>query len=315
MKKGYSLLVLLLLAFTAACGGSGQQPAAEGSQGAAESAGAQTGAQEKRIVSLSMPHTSNLLALGIKPYGAVTQGGKNFLPHVADMLTGTVNLGNSQEPNLEAIVAAAPDLIIGQDELLKDNREAIEKIAPLYSLPAFGELTWRDQLVKLGEETGRSEQAEAFLAEYDEKLAAIKDKVRQTVGEGTVMVLRVMPKELRLYGMDRSYGSLLYQDLGLNPVPGLEKLPEGPQSISRELLPEYDADHILLEVSSSDDAQQLYKELQGSEIWKSMTAVKNGNVHMIEQQPWLDYSAMGMMKSLELAETLFEKEASAGTGS
>ncbi|RED65135.1 hypothetical protein [Cohnella phaseoli] len=83
MKKGYVLICLLLLVFTVACGannannassasgandGNGQQPVAEGSQGAAES----SAAQEKRIVSLSIPHTSNLLALGIKPYGAVT---------------------------------------------------------------------------------------------------------------------------------------------------------------------------------------------------------------------------------------------------
>ncbi|RED65136.1 ABC transporter substrate-binding protein [Cohnella phaseoli] len=230
------------------------------------------------------------------------------------MLSGTVNLGSSQEPNLEALVDAAPDLIIGQDELMKGSRETIEKIAPLYTVPVFGELSWRDQLVKLGEELGRSQEAAAFLGEYDAKLAAIKEKVQQTVGEGTVMVLRVMPKELRLYGLDRSYGSLLYQDLGLKPVAGLEKLAEGPEAISRELLPSYDADHILLEVASSDDAQQLYRELNESAIWNGMKAVKAGNIHMIEQQPWLDYSAMGMMKSLELAETLFEKGSAGGAG-
>lgn len=55
---------------------------------------------DKRIVSLSILHTSNLLALGIQPYGVVTQAG----------------------------------IIIGQDELLKGNQAGLEKIAPVYSL-------------------------------------------------------------------------------------------------------------------------------------------------------------------------------------
>ncbi|GAA3408663.1 iron-siderophore ABC transporter substrate-binding protein [Paenibacillus hodogayensis] len=303
----------LLLLVTAACsGGESRANVAETKMEGAtaakndskpEASGPE--ADKKRIVSLSILHTSNLLALGIQPYGAVTQAGKDFLPHVADMLKGTVNLGNSQEPNLEAVVQAAPDLIIGQDELLKSNKEQIEKIAPLYSLPALGTLTWREQLVKLGEATGRVKEAHSFLAEYDAKLAKVKENVKKTAGDDTVMVLRIMPKELRLYGLDRSYGSLLYQDLGLKPVKGLDKLPNGPQAISREVLPEYDADRILLEVSPTSDAQTLYKELQASAIWTNMKSVKNGHVYMIDQQPWLDYSAMGMMKSLELADTLF----------
>lgn len=328
MKKLFLVLSLSLLLIIAACGGNSvnTEPTVNNNSAATDaavtdstatdapaaspegSASEQPKAEQQRIVALSIVHTSNLLALGIKPYGAVTQAGKNFLPHVADMLEGTLNMGSSQEPNLEAVVDAAPDLIIAQDELFKDGTTEIEKIAPVYSLPAFGELTWREQLLKLGEELDRVAEAEAFLTQYDEKLAQIKETVKQAVGEETVMVLRVMPKEIRLYGLDRSYGSLLYEDLGLNPVPGLENPGEGPQAISREVLPQYDADHILLEVSSNDDSQQLYKELQESAIWNNMKAVKNGNVHMIEQQPWLDYSAMGMMKSLELADTLFVSE-------
>jgi len=295
MKSRLFIAVLLVVSVCAACSGKGN---------VTEEKGASPGTKEKRIVSVSIVHTSNLLALGIKPYGAVTQAGKDFLPHVADLLEGTVNLGSSQDPNLEAVVEASPDLIIAQDELTKDKSQ-LEKIAPVYSLPAFGALSWREQLVQLGEATGRQKEADDFLSKYDSKLLEVKDKIKQVVGDDTVMVIRVMPKEIRLYGMDRSYGSLLYQDLGLRPVPGIEKLPEGPQAISREVLPEYDADRMLLEVSKTSDGQQLYEELQSSAIWKNLKAVKNGNVMMIDQQPWLDYSAMGMMKSLELAESLF----------
>ncbi|ANY68361.1 hypothetical protein BBD42_19190 [Paenibacillus sp. BIHB 4019] len=311
MSKFHRIFILMLLVIVTACGGNaGTQPEGAAADGAATASSSPAAAVDtnsagdKRIVSLSILHTSNLLALGIQPYGAVTQAGKDFLPHAAPLLEGTVNLGNSQEPNLEAIVDAAPDLIIGQDELLKGNRAELEKIAPVYSLPAFGEMTWREQLLELGKETGREQEAHQFMTDYDEKLAKVKANVKQAIGEDTVLVIRVMAKEIRLYGLDRSYGSLLYEDLGLNPVAGLEKFPEGPQAISREVLPEYDADRILLEVAKADEAQALYAELQNSAIWNNMKAVKNGHIYMIEQQPWLDYSALGMLKSLELADSL-----------
>ncbi|MCE5172271.1 ABC transporter substrate-binding protein [Paenibacillus profundus] len=271
---------------------------------------AKAAGSDKRIAVLSIPFTSDLLALGITPAGAVTQKGKEFLPHVADLLNNTQNLGNSQEPNLEAIVSIEPELIIAQEELIQGKKEELEKIAPTIVLN-FRNSTWQDQLSQLGKATGREKEADAFISNYNQEAASAKEKVKQALGDETVMVLRVLKKEFRVYGLDRNYGSLLYEDLGIKPAKGLENMgqgKEGPQAISRELLPDFDPDHILLEVSADAAAQQLFKELEESAIWKNMKAVKNGNVHAIEQQPWLDYSAIGQLKSLEEAVKLFTQK-------
>ncbi|GAV14695.1 ABC transporter substrate-binding protein [Paenibacillus sp. NAIST15-1] len=312
--KILTCICTLLVMITAAC--SGQVPSNKQSE-SGKSLQVQTATSDtkppadiagadKRIAVLSIPFTSDLLALGITPIGAVTQKGKDFLPHVTDLLPHTQNLGNSQDPNLEALVNVEPDLIIAQEELIK-GKDELEKIAPTIVLN-FKQSTWQEQLQQLGKALGKEKEAEAFIADYKQKAATAKETIKQVLGDETVLVLRVMKKELRVYGLDRNYGSLLYQDLGIKPAKGLESIgrgKEGPQSISSELLPDFDPDHILLEVSADKAAQQLFKELEDSSIWKHLKAVKNGNVHAIEQQPWLDYSALGQLKSLDEAVNLF----------
>ncbi|MBG9736927.1 ABC transporter substrate-binding protein [Paenibacillus alvei] len=315
--KILTCICTLLIMITAACSG---QVASNKQSGSGNSSQVQTVTSDtkppadivgadKRIAVLSIPFTSDLLALGITPIGAVTQKGKEFLPHVADLLQHTQNLGNSQDPNLEALVNAEPDLIIAQEELIK-GKDELEKIAPTMVL-SFKQSTWEEQLQQLGKALGKEKEAEVFIADYKQKAAIAKESIEQALGDETVLVLRVMKKELRVYGLDRNYGSLLYRDLGIKPAKGLENIgrgKEGPQAISSEVLPDFDPDHILLEVAADSAAQQLFKELEDSAIWKNLKAVKNSNVHAIAQQPWLDYSALGQLKSLDEAMTLFTRK-------
>ncbi|EJW15803.1 ABC-type Fe3+-hydroxamate transport system, periplasmic component [Paenibacillus alvei DSM 29] len=122
---------------------------------------------DKRIAVLSIPFTSDLLALGITPIGAVTQKGKEFLPHVADLLQHTQNLGNSQDPNLEALVNAEPDLIIAQEELIK-GKDELEKIAPTMVL-SFKQSTWEEQLQQLGKALGKEKRPRRLLLIINKK--------------------------------------------------------------------------------------------------------------------------------------------------
>lgn len=47
------------------------------------------------------------------------------------------------------------------------------------------------------------------------------------------MAVRVTAKEVRVMGMKRPVGPLLYQDLGLKPAKGVEKINKAYQVVSR----------------------------------------------------------------------------------
>ena len=53
--------------------------------------------------------------------------------------------------------------------------------------------------------------------------------------------------------------------------------------------------------------KQRFKQLQETPIWKDLKAVKGKHVYIINDQPWLDYSALGNKMAMDEAEKMFTK--------
>jgi iron complex transport system substrate-binding protein len=123
------------------------------------------------------------------------------------------------------------------------------------------------------------------------------------------MAVRITAKELRVFGTRRPMGPLLFDDLGLKPAKGVEKVSKDKafDIISQEVLPDYDADAIFVIVNREEAAEKLFKQIEGNPIWQGLKAVKSKNVYMIPDQPWLDYSALGSKMALDDAEKKFAK--------
>jgi iron complex transport system substrate-binding protein len=270
--------------------------------------GENTAGKEVRIASLSIHLTNNLLALGIIPVGSVVGGDlKTFLPHVADLLTNTKPLGNASDPDMEALLAVKPDVIY-VDQQFAGTVSKYEKIAKTVVFN-LDEGTWRDHLRRIGKLVNREQQAEDFIKDNMAQAERVKKLIHAKIGDGTVMAVRVTAKELRVFGMRRPMGPILFKDLGLKPAKGVEKISKDKSYdvISQEVLPDYDADAIFIVVNNQDGAQKLYQQLQNSPIWQGLKAVKANHVYLIPDQPWLDYSAMGNKMSLDYAEKIFSK--------
>ena len=73
--------------------------------------------------------------------------------------------------NIEAIVAAKPDLILGQVYHTEAVREELEAIAPVIDIPGNEDGDWRDRLRIVGNILGKTEHAETIIAETEAKLA------------------------------------------------------------------------------------------------------------------------------------------------
>ena len=83
----------------------------------------------QKIVVLSNEGTEALLALGVKPVGAVQSWlGDPWYDHITDDMQGVEVVGTESEVNLEKIASLKPDLIIGtkiRQEAVYDQLSAI----------------------------------------------------------------------------------------------------------------------------------------------------------------------------------------------
>ncbi|WP_019908824.1 AraC family transcriptional regulator [Paenibacillus sp. HW567] len=241
--------------------------------------------EPKHIISLFPAATDYLLALGIVPQAASSneEGSDQFPTYLADRLKGKQNLGWQVEPNFESILAADPDLIIGQD-FMGDSFESLNKIAPTLFAEKVkdeqGIIRMKTSLLKMGEMLGKTEQAKQVIKEYEKQAAEAREKIKQAIGNETVMFLRLSDKEVRYYSK-RNY-EVLYDDLALQPPASIPDPSESMQIISLESLPSINPDHIFL--LSSDPKET--SELQKTAVWKGLKAVKNNHVYVVDYGLW-----------------------------
>ncbi|PQP83073.1 iron-hydroxamate ABC transporter substrate-binding protein [Paenibacillus sp. PCH8] len=316
LKKNLMLVMSICLVLVLAACGSGTANNSSSASGDSASntstdnkdSGSASG--EPRIASMSIHLTNDLLSLGITPVGSVIGGeAKAFLSHVADRLQNTTPLGPVKDPDMEALLALKPDVIYLDEEFSGDDIAKFEKIAPVHVFN-LNKGTWRDHLKDIGKLVNREKEAEQYIQDYATETEEVKSLIHDTIGDGTVMAIRVTAKELRVFSTRRPMGPILYEDLGLTPAKGITDIDSTKpyQVVSREVLPDYDADAIFVVVNSDDEAQTMFKELESNPIWQGLKAVKAGHVYPIGAQPWLDYSSIGNKMALDEAKEMFSKK-------
>lgn len=305
-----SLWVLLLCA---ACGTGGNEPApaAEEASNAASNATqtatpSEAPAAEKqrvvksikgditvpadpaRVIGTTVTYPEFLFALGITPIAA-----ENYHEEFASYFNGgfkdVIDLGDVESPNFEAVLAAEPDLILAPAWRDEKSYEQLAKIAPTVLLPDRDD--WRDELRDIGEALGRSEKAEQAIQEYERTTEEAKEKLHALIGDETVAYMRITPKGVFIYGEVSSRGHIVHEELGLKPVEAFPK-EESVVQISLEILPEYNPDHIILQVDSGAEAGQArteYENMADSSVWKNLNAVKNGRVYLVGDNEWFNF--------------------------
>lgn len=263
-----------------------------------------------KVASMSIHITNNLLALGIQPVGSVIGGDvKDFLPHVADQLKGTQKLGVVTDPDMEALLALQPDVIYIDKEYSSKDLAKFEQIAPTIVID-MDQGTWQDQLKEIATHVGLEKKADTFIADYDTKAAQVSILIHSRLGEDAkVMAIRMTPKELRVMSTVRPLGPIMFEDLKLQMADGIDKISkdEPYQVISKEVLPDFNADAIFVIISKGNDAQTNFDELEKNPLWLNLKAVKNKHVYVLDGQKWLDYSSLGQQMALEDATQLFSK--------
>jgi iron complex transport system substrate-binding protein len=263
---------------------------------------AQVPLNPKCIVVAGSGYLDHLLTLGVKPCGAAHgPGGSGFPEHLAGQLEGVKYVGGTLEVNLETVALLNPDLIIAMHPA-HTSGEFVTKFDPIAPTVYLNEpwADWRKTLEQMGVILGKQEQATARLAEFDSLLAEAKTRLGGVVGDEKVLFLRVLQQEIRIYGTASPTGDILYNGLGLTPSTAVPT-GEPARSISLELIPELDADHIFL-LDQTEDGMAKIKE---SPLWQKIPAVQQGNIYPVDVKIWVQGEGMvaytQLMKGAEAA--------------
>ncbi|WP_256019512.1 AraC family transcriptional regulator [Paenibacillus kribbensis] len=237
-------------------------------------------ANPKRVA--SDQYMGHLLKLGIIPVGV-----RSFMLHEAwidqsgfpkEKLAGIKDLGEFPM-DLEELTVLQPDLIIGS---IEKNIDSYQKVGTTVFLPYWeGQSTAGplDKFRRISEIFGKQTEAEQWITEYEKKVSEARKKIKGVIKEGeTVSILQVANKSIYVLAAEGgNYGSsTIYQMLKLPPAKKALNMKEGFENISLEVLPEYMGDHIFVYGSEDEGANQVLN----SELWKSLPAVKKGQVYM-----------------------------------
>jgi len=210
---GLGLAVVL-----AGCGGTGETEAEEGatpeeSRTVVHALGeTEIEGTPERVVVLDTGELDAVLALGVTPVGAVRTDVSDALPaYIEDAGVDPADIddvGSIQEPDLEAIAALEPDVILTNRVRHEDIHDQLSAIAPTVYAEAVGE-TWKENLQLAAEALGRAERAEELLAEYEERAAEVGEPFGDPAATQVSIARFLDGSAVRLYGEGSFIGSVL----------------------------------------------------------------------------------------------------------
>ncbi|AJS60972.1 ABC transporter substrate-binding protein [Paenibacillus sp. IHBB 10380] len=206
--------------------------------------------------------------------------------------------------SIEALLEQNPDLIIGDGGTDAEKYEQYSKVAPTYRLKENILEDPKEMLKAISSVLGIPEKADSVLSEYDQKVAEGKAKLEQAVGKEKVAVIRlnVADKALALFGIKNRLTGVIYKEFGLEPVDMAANMTDFQAVISKELIPELDADHLIVFPDNGTwndpENQEAYKALEGP-LWKNIPAIKNGNIYKMERSHWQSGAIMANSMKLD----------------
>lgn len=239
-----------------------------------------------RIAILSGGQLDALVSLGLVP-GAATHGQDAALvpdylrraaPDRAGDLDRIRDLGARTAPDLEAVAAAEPDLIIGNRSGVGDLAPQLGRIAPLV-LTDGDPVNWRSDYLLLAAALGLEDQARQVLTRLSADVEAWAGRLAE---RPVVSLIRFQGDRIRALGTGATAGMVL-AEAGL-ARPAIALAGEVSVDVAAEQLTEVDADWILYG-TLGETAAAAPEQVAGA-LWPTLLAVRNGRARSVDDAVW-----------------------------
>jgi iron complex transport system substrate-binding protein len=253
---------------------------------------AQVSADPQRIVVLSGDQLDALCALGLQsrivaaalPDGSSSQ--PSYLGTVVHKLPG---VGSRSSPDLAAITAAKPDLILGSQASTPRLYSALAAIAPTVFTAAPG-AAWEDNLRGVGAATARAGAADALIDGFTTK--AHDDGAAHDATHYQASIVQFTENTIRVYGADNFPASVL-TTVGVDR-PASQRFTDKPYieqgSTDADLAGNPDftaADADLVYVSfASPAAKDRAATIFDSDPWRKLSANRDNRIFVVNNEIW-----------------------------
>ncbi|MGO2756146.1 iron-siderophore ABC transporter substrate-binding protein [Brachybacterium alimentarium] len=250
----------------------------------------------ERVAVLEWQQVEDALTLCVAPVAVADVEGFGTWNTAETLPEGTADVGTRGEPNLDALAAADPDLIIveatGEDDPVVEQLESLG-VPVLATVGAdaadpIGTMTGLFSLI--AETTGRTERADAVLSEFDEHIAEARTQVADADLTTTDFVyfdgwVDGGNVSIRPFGSGALF-TALGEELGLtsvwtgetDPAYGLGQTDiEGLTAVG---------DANLIYTSTDDPAGNYVTELEKNDLWTGLPAVQDGRAYAFPAGIW-----------------------------
>ncbi|MCV7415659.1 iron-siderophore ABC transporter substrate-binding protein [Mycolicibacterium litorale] len=244
-------------------------------------------ADPQRIVVLSGDQLDALCALGLQSriVAAALPDGQDQQPsYLGAVIHGVAAAGTRSAPDLDAIRAAAPDLILGSQALTPELFGALGQIAPtVFTGPPGAD--WQANLRTVGAATGRFGAAGGLLDGFAD--AARGTGADNDAAHFQASVVQLADDAVRVFGVDNFAGSVL-AEVGVDR-PASQRFTEEPfVEVATGGSPDYSiADADIVYVSfASPAARDRAAEVLDSDAWRALSAAQDGRVYIVNNEVW-----------------------------
>ncbi|GAA1608891.1 ABC transporter substrate-binding protein [Actinoplanes couchii] len=203
----FTVPVVLAAVFLAGCSTPESSTSADGATRTVEHARgtAQVPDAPQRVVVLEPLELDTAVAVGITPVGAAVASNTSGLPKYLGV-DGIAPVGTVPEPDLEAIAALKPDLILGTESRHSKLYDQLASVAPTVFMKTQAD-PWQDNAKLIGTALNKSTEVAGLLDTYQQRCAAIRSKYQVS---GTASLVRPRDETtLSLYGPVSFAGSTL----------------------------------------------------------------------------------------------------------
>lgn len=281
-----------VLAFAAACSGSGEEATgtSSGPVIAHKYGETQVPSAPERIVSVGYNDQDTVLALGgglagtfdwygDHPYG-VWPWARDLLRDTQPTIVGTA----STNIDFEKVAAAAPDLIVGTySGLTQAQYDKLSAIAPTVAQPqGFADygVPWQDQTTILGETLGKKDKAAELISSVEQQFADVRAAHPEFAGKTVLVGALKGPGQFGVYGPEDPKVRFLTELGFVNPAV-VDQVTSNFAEISTEQLSLAEVD-LLVWYAGGGYGDKLRAELDKTPIYQGLDVVKDGRTIVLE---------------------------------
>lgn len=247
-------------------------------------------AAPKRVVVLDTAELDSAITLGVKPVGATRSDvASGFLDYLTkDQIAGIKDVGKIGAPNLEAVAALRPDLILTSKVRDGQRYDQLTKIAPTVMTETTG-YPWKQNFATHADALGKIPEAKRTVAAYE----AHAKRVTEALGGPaeakrlrTNIVRFVEGADTRIYGC-RSYIGTVLADIGTGPTSVVDGAKDGLMTeVSPEQINKADADAVFYSSYGTPEKSKEARITTGG-LWKHLRAVTGGRSFRVDDQLWI----------------------------